>query len=101
MEKLSAILLSTLLLVPSPAFPLPFGRTGGAYEQCDRYRYTERYIPGYYNQYGNYVGGYVKRNRVKVPCNSFASMIPNSGGRNSSAVTSVVLPLIVNLLQNR
>ena len=101
MEKLSAILLSTLLLVPSPAFAVPFGRTGGSYEQCDRYRYTERYIPGYYNQYGNYVGGYVKTDSVKVPCNSFASIIPNSGGRNSSAVTSVVLPLIVNLLQNR
>ena len=101
MEKLSAILLSTLLLVPSPAFSYPFGRTGGSFEQCDRYRYTERYIPGYYNQYGNYVGGYVKTDSVKVPCNSFASIIPNSGGRNSSAVTSVVLPLIVNLLQNR
>ena len=101
MEKLSAILLSTLLLVPSPAFAYPCGRTGGSFEQCDRYRYTERYIPGYYNQYGNYVGGYVKTDSVKVPCNSFASMIPNSGGRNSSAVTSVVLPLIVNLLQNR
>ena len=101
MEKLSAILLSTLLLAPSPAFAVPFGRTGGTFEQCDRNRYTERYIPGYYNKYGQYVGGYVKTNRVKVPCNSFASMIPNSGGRNSSAVTSVVLPLIVNLLQNR
>ena len=101
MEKLSAILLSTLLLVPSPAFAVPFGRTGGSYEQCDRYKYTERYMPGYYNQHGNYVGGYVKTDRIKVPCNSFASMIPNSGGRNSSAVTSVVLPLIVNLLQNR
>ena len=98
MEKLSAILLSTLLLVPSPAFAVPFWRTGGAYEQCDRYRYTERYMPGYYNKHGQYVGGYVKRNRVKVPCNSFASMIPNSGGRNSSAVTSVVLPLIVTSL---
>ena len=101
MEKLSAILLSTLLLVPSPAFALPFGRTGGAYEQCDRYRYTERYMPGYYNKHGQYVGGYVKRNRVKVPCNSFASMMPNQGRGNSSTVTSVVLPLIVNLLQNR
>ena len=59
MEKLSAILLSTLLLAPSPAFAVPFGRTGGTFEQCDRNRYTERYIPGYYNKYGQYVGGYV------------------------------------------
>ena len=101
MEKLSAILLTTLMLVPSPALAYPLGRTGGSYEQCDRYRYTERYMPGYYNKHGQYVGGYVKTNKGKVTCNSFASMIPNSGGRNSSAVTSVVLPLIVNLLQNR
>ena len=101
MEKLSAILLSTLLLVPSPAFAVPFGRTGGAYEQCDRYRYTEKYMPGYYNKHGQYVGGYVKTNKVKVPCNNFASLVPNQGGRNGSAVTSIVLPLLVNILQNR
>ncbi len=102
MEKLSAILLSTLLLAPSPAFAFPYGRTSGSFEQCDRYRYTERYVPGYYNQYGNYVGGYVKTDKVKVPCNNFASMIPNQGAGNStSTVTSVVLPLLVNLLQNR
>ena len=101
MEKLSTILLSILLLVPSPALAYPFGRTSGSYEQCDRYRYTERYIPGYYNQYGNYVGGYVKTNKVKIPCNSFASMVPNQSRGNSSTVTSLVLPLIVNLLQNR
>ena len=101
MEKLSAILLSTLLLVPSPAFSYPFGRTGGTFEQCDRYKYTERYIPGYYNKHGQYVGGYVKTDSVKVPCNNFASLVPNQGGGNSSAVTSIVLHLIVNLLQNR
>ena len=101
MEKLSAILLSTLLLAPSPALAFPFGRTSGSFEQCDRYRYTERYVPGYYNQYGNYIGGYVKTDKVKVPCNNFASMLPNQGRGNSATVTSVVLPLIVNLLQNR
>ena len=103
MEKLSAILLSTLLLVPSPAFasPYQFGRTGGSYEQCDRYKYTERYMPGYYNQYGNYVGGYVKTDRIKVPCNSLASLISNKSGGKSSAVTSVVLPILVNILQSR
>ena len=101
MEKLSAILLSTLLLVPSPAFSYPFGRTGGTFEQCNRYRYNERYVPGYYNNYGQYVGGYVKTDNVKVPCNNFASVIPNQGGGNTSTVTSIVLPLLVNLLQNR
>ena len=101
MEKLSAILLSTLLLAPSPAFAFPYGRTSVSFEQCDRYKYTERYIPGYYNKHGQYVGGYVKTDSVKVPCNNFASLVPNQGGGNSSAVTSIVLPLIVNLLQNR
>ena len=101
MEKLSAILLSTLLLAPSPAFAFPYGRTSGSFEQCDRYKYTERYIPGYYNKHGQYVGGYVKTDSVKVPCNNFASLMPNQGGGNSAAVTSIVLPLLVNLLQNR
>jgi hypothetical protein len=101
MEKLSAILLSTLLLAPSPALAFPYGRTSGTFEQCNRNRYTERYIPGYYNKHGQYVGGYVKTDSVKVPCNNFASLMPNQGGGNSAAVTSIVLPLLVNLLQNR
>ena len=85
MEKLSAILLSTLLLAPSPALAFPYGRTSGSFEQCDRYKYTERYIPGYYNKHGQYVGGYVKTEKVNVGCNRTAS--------------SVVVPLIVNLLK--
>ena len=98
MEKLSAILLTTLMLVPSPALAYPLGRTGGSYEQCDRYRYTERYVPGYFNNSGNYIGGYVKTDRIKVPCNNFSSFIPN-GNRNATSVTSIILPLLVNLLQ--
>ena len=80
----AVLLLSTLFFAPSvEAFP--FGRTGGSYEQCSRHRYNERYIPGYYNKHGQYVGGYVKTEKVNVGCNRTAS--------------SVVVPLIVNLLK--
>ena len=84
MKLPAVLLLSTLFFAPSvEAFP--FGRTGGSYEQCSRHRYNERYIPGYYNKHGQYVGGYVKTEKVNVGCNRTAS--------------SVVVPLIVNLLQ--
>ena len=84
MKLPAVLLLSTLFFAPSvEAFP--FGRTGGSYEQCGRYKYNERYIPGYYNKHGQYVGGYVKTEKVNVGCNRTAS--------------SVVVPLIVNLLK--
>ena len=36
----------------------------------ESYCYTniEQYVPGYYDAYGNYVGGYVNRTRNRVPC---------------------------------
>jgi|TARA_B100000287_G_C20473052_1_gene718029 hypothetical protein len=84
MKLPAVLLLSTLFFAPSvEAFP--FGRTGGSYEQCSRHRYNERYVPGYYNKHGQYVGGYVKTEKVNVGCNRSAS--------------SMVVPLIVNLLQ--
>ena len=84
MKLPAVLLLSTLFFAPSvEAFP--FGRTGGSYEQCSRHRYNERYVPGYYNKHGQYVGGYVKTEKVNVGCNRTAS--------------SVVVPLIVNLLK--
>jgi hypothetical protein len=84
MKLPAVLLLSTLFFAPSvEAFP--FGRTGGSYEQCSRHRYNERYVPGYYNKHGQYVGGYVKTEKVNVGCNRTAS--------------SMVVPLIVNLLQ--
>ena len=35
-------------------------------EYC--YENVEQYIPGYYNKHGQYVGGYVKHRRNKIPC---------------------------------
>ena len=84
MKLPAVLLLSTLFFAPSVE-AVPFGRTGGSYEQCSRYKYNERYIPGYYNKHGQYVGGYVKTEKVNVGCNRSAS--------------SVVVPLIVNLLK--
>jgi hypothetical protein len=78
------LLLSAFLFAPS-AQAFPFGRTGGSYEQCSRYKYNERYVPGYYNKHGQYVGGYVKTEKVNVGCNRSAS--------------NVFVPLIVNFLQ--
>ena len=83
--KLPAVLLLSTLFFPPSVEAFPFGRTGGSYEQCSRYKYNERYIPGYYNKHGQYVGGYVKTEKVNVGCNRSAS--------------SVVVPLIVNLLK--
>ena len=84
MKLPAVLLLSTLFFAPSVEAS-PFGRTGGSYEQCSRYKYNERYVPGYYNKHGQYVGGYVKTEKVNVGCNRSAS--------------SVVVPLIVNLLK--
>ena len=35
-------------------------------EYC--YKNVEKYIPGYYNKYGQWVGGYVDSERKRVPC---------------------------------
>ena len=61
--KLQAILLAAVLL--SPAAALSQQRV---YRESYCYENTEEYIPGYYNYQGQYVGGYVKSNRRRVPC---------------------------------
>ena len=35
-------------------------------EYC--YKNVEKYIPGYYNKHGQWVGGYVDSERKRVPC---------------------------------
>jgi len=62
--KLQAVLLSTLLLTPFPAL----AEHRRVYQESYCYENTEEYVPGYYNRYGQYVGGYVKNNRRRVPC---------------------------------
>jgi len=66
--KLSAVLLSTLFL-GAPAFaggPRVGHRQTHFEEYC--YKNVEKYIPGYYNEFGQYVGGYVKNKRKRIRC---------------------------------
>ena len=70
-----ALLVSTLFFVPAPA--LAYGQTN-VYEECKRYIHKERYIPGYYDNQGNYRSGSIKRYRERVPCG------PSSGGQYHS-----------------
>jgi len=95
--KFSLILISALLFAPS-VNAMPFGRTGGSFQQCNRYKYNERYVPGYYNKHGQYVGGFVKTTKVDLPCISDSFRANNRGNNNTNAA-SVVLPLVFSLLQ--
>ena len=95
--KFSLILISALLFAPS-VNAMPFGRTSGSFEQCNRYKYNERYVPGYYNKHGQYVGGFVKTTKVNLPCISDSFRANNRGNNNTNAA-SVVLPLVFSLLQ--
>ena len=95
--KFSLILISALLFAPS-VNAMPYGRTSGSFEQCNRYKYNERYVPGYYNKHGQYVGGFVKTTKVDLPCISDSFRANNRGNNNTNAA-SVVLPLVFSLLQ--
>ena len=97
MKFSSLLLISTLLFAPS-VNAMPYGRTGGSFEQCNRYKYNERYVPGYYNKHGQYVGGFVKTTKVDLPCISDSFRANNRGNNNTNAA-SVVLPLVFSLLQ--
>jgi hypothetical protein len=57
--KFKSLLLSTLLLLPTSAL---------AQQRVYTESYVEEYIPGYYNVYGQYVAGYVRTNRRRIPC---------------------------------
>ena len=96
--KFSLILISALLFAPS-VNAMPFGRTGGSFEQCNRYKYNERYVPGYYNKHGQYVGGFVKTTKVNLPCIRDTFRANNRGNNNNTNAASVVLPLVFSLLQ--
>ena len=62
--KLKAILLSAMLIAPQSAF----AQQVNVYNECRSYKIVEEYVPGYYTQYGTYVGGYVRTSKVRVPC---------------------------------
>ena len=103
--KLSAAIAIALIGVTSaPALaggPRFRGRTNTYHEEfC--YKYKERYVPGYYNKYGRYVGGYVKSEKKKVSCwkinrpsypRRYEDPAPNIGGGidDNSCVEGAVL----------
>ena len=103
--KLSAAIAIALIGVTSaPALaggPRFRGRTNTYHEEfC--YKYVEKYVPGYYNKHGRYVGGYVKSRKEKVPCWSinrpsypdrYEDPAPNVGGGvdDNSCVEGAVL----------
>ena len=89
--KLSAVLLSTLLFTPVAAFA---GGSTRVYEESHCYRNTEEYVPGYYNKHGQYVGGYVKHDREKIPCGHYhghsAPQKPHQTDSNSCIEGSIL-----------
>lgn len=60
--KLPLILLSSLLVLPTPVI----AQTATVYGEC--YRNVEEYLPGYYTSDGTYVSGQVRTNREPVFC---------------------------------
>ena len=99
--KLQAVLLSTLFLT-SPAFaggPRVGHRQTHFEEYC--YKNVEKYIPGYYNEFGQYVGGYVKNKRERVRCGRhyvpqtsprYEEEYPNTGNvDNNSCIEGSIL----------
>ena len=75
--KLPAILLSTLFIAapayaggPATVYRYNDPSRDGArvFRESHCYENVEQYIPGYYNKHGQYVGGYVKHRRNKIPC---------------------------------
>ena len=66
------------------------------YHESFCYKNTEEYVPGYYDKYGKYVGGYVRYNKKKVPCNNHyhhnTDPYPNVGTEdNNSCVEGSIL----------
>ena len=70
--KLKAILLFAMLLAPQSVS----AQQVNIYNECRSYKIVEEYVPGYYTQYGTYVGGYVRTTKVKVPCSSDPYIVP-------------------------
>lgn len=72
--KFQALLLFTLMLAPIPAF----AEHKRVYRESYCYENVERYVPGYYDKYGRYIGGYVKVDRKDVPCHRRSNSSPHS-----------------------
>ena len=65
-------LLATIALIGLTATPALAGGPRVRFRQTHYegycYKNVEKYIPGYYNKHGQWVGGYVDSERKRVPC---------------------------------
>ncbi len=77
-----AVLIAGLLFTPVSALAQQ-----RVYTESYCYENTEEYVPGYYDYRGQYVSGYVRTNRRRVPCGS-ASYQPQYVPRCNAARTT-------------
>jgi len=82
--NIKAVLLASLIAAPIPAF----AQQTNIYSVCTNYQ--ENYIPGYYDQYGNYVQGGVNTQRYNVQCGTGTYYRPNGGTVYQSPVAAPV-----------
>ena len=61
-------LLTLSLLLPFVFVAPTQAQQVNVYGESYCYTNIEQYVPGYYDAYGNYVGGYVNNTRNRVPC---------------------------------
>ena len=62
--------LAIIGMTATPALAGPYGHRSVHYEEyC--YKNVERYVPGYYNKHGQWVGGYVDSERKRVSCGGY------------------------------
>ena len=68
-------LLATIALIGLTATPALAGGPRVRFRQTHYegycYKNVEKYIPGYYNKHGQWVGGYVDTDRKRVPCGRY------------------------------
>lgn len=70
-------LLPLALLLPLTFTPISTqAQQVNVYGENYCYVNTEQYVPGYYDAYGRYMGGYVNRTRNRVPCGENVSVNP-------------------------
>lgn len=71
--------LKVLLIVFTILSSTPANAQTIIYNESYCYQNFEQYVPGYYDRYGNYIGGYVRRDRRRVSCSNNITVVGESG----------------------
>ena len=79
--------LKALLIVFAILSSIPANAQTIIYNESYCYQNFEQYIPGYYDRYGNYIGGYVRRDRRRVSCNNNITVVSGSSRCNPARTT--------------